>query len=212
MKNMLFLGFITFIISACNSVQDAAQNTMTSAVESAIESQTGQKMDLADAGSFEDNAVKASFLIDGTEKITSKSKMVGTIIGSNEKGNGKLISFQFQDEEGTMIMVNVSKIPNNFNLPFPTKMYKQNEAPIDSHSAMVTYIKASESGMYSYLSFGGTLTINELNNKASISINGKAEDAMDLEKPENWKHMKASFVITSPIIQTIGFDKNEIIK
>jgi hypothetical protein len=212
MKNMLFLGFITFIISACNSVQDAAQNTMTSAVESAIESQTGQKMDLADAGSFEDNAVKASFQIDGTEKITSKSKMVGTIMGSNEEGNGKLISFQFQDEEGTMIMVNVSKIPNNFNLPFNTKMYKQNEAPSDSHSAMVTYIKASESGMYSYLSFGGTLTINELNNKASISINGKAEDAMDLEKPENWKHMKASFVITSPIIQTIGFDKNEIIK
>ena len=138
------------MFSACNSAKDAAQNSVNSALESAIESQTGQEIDLADIGSFEDNAVKASFLIDGTEKITGKSKMVGTIMGSNEDGNGKTLSFQFQDEEGTMIMINFSKVPDNFSLPFEAKIYKQNEAPKDAPSAIVTFIKASENEMFSY--------------------------------------------------------------
>jgi hypothetical protein len=213
MKKIALIIPAVVLLFGCNSAQDAAHNTVNSALESAIESQTGQEIDLADIGSFEDNAVKGSFKIDGVEKITGKTKMVGTIIGTKESTDGKMLGFQFQDQEGTMIMITISKFPNNFSLPFTTKMYKQNEAPENTHSAIVTFIKASESSMFAYLSFDGNITINELNErKASLVINGKGGDAANLETPEKWNDMKADFTITSPIIQTMGFDKNEILK
>lgn len=211
MKKLLLIIPTLTLLLACGS-RDAAQNSVNSALESAIESQTGQKVDFADVGSFENNATKASFVVAGEEKITGKTKLTGTVTGGKDN-NGKMVSFQFVDEEGTMIMVVISKIPENFSLPFTTKMYKQNEAPDNTHSGMVTFIKASENSMYSYLSFDGTITVTDLNEeKVAFKITGRTGDAMDLEKPENWKEMKADFTITSPIIQTIGFDKKEILR
>lgn len=212
-KTILLLVPIIALLLGCGFAKDAAQNTVNSALESAVESQTGQEIDLADVGSFENNAVKASFLIDGVEKITGKTNLLGTIIGTKEGNEGKSLGFQFQDEEGTMVMVAISKFPDSYSLPFSTKMYKQNEAPGGVPAATVTFIKVSENGMFSYLSFGGTVTINELNEKkASLTINGKVGDAANLESPEKWNDLKANFTITSPIIQTIGFDKNELLK
>lgn len=200
------------LLFGCNSAEEAAQISVNSALESVIESQTSQEVDLADVGSFDKNSVKASFIVGGQEKITGKTNMVGTMLGSND-ANGKILSFQLQDEEGTMLMIAVSQFPDNFSLPFSVSMYKQNEAPEDSPSATVTFLKISENGMFSYLSFDGTLTIKELNDKkVSLILTGKTGDAADLENPQNWKDMKAEIVITSPIIQTMGFDKNEILK
>lgn len=212
MKKLAIIIPVVVLLFSCNPAEEAAQNSANGALESLIESQTGQEVDFADVGNYENNAVKGSFLIDGQEKITDKTKMVGTVTGSKDT-NGKVLSFQFQNEEGTMIMIVISPLPDDFSLPFTAKMYKQNEAPEGVPAAIVTFMKVSENGMFSYLSFDGTLTIQELNQKkASLTINGKGGDGANLEAPEKWNDMKASFSITSPIIQTMGFDKSEIIR
>ena len=212
MKKLLAFIPSALLLFGCGMGEKATQKGVTSAMESLIKSQTGQEIDFADADSYENSKVTASFVINGEEKIVGKTPLVGTVLGTKDASK-KMLSFQFNDEEGTMITVIISPLPENFSLPLTAKMYKQNEAPRDVPAATVMFIKASENSMFSLMGFDGTVTVTDLNEKkVAFTVTGKTGDVSDLEKPENWKNMKADFVITSPIIQTMGISKSEILK
>ncbi len=200
-------------LTACQSAKDQAQESINSALEEVVESQTGQEVDLAKVGSFQDQKVEASFRFDSKEMILSNETFTGTIMA--QKSSGELnLSFQLVDEKGTSLMGVFSNFDTDFTLPLQARFAVSNAKTEGVPAASLVFMKISEVGMEaSPMPYEGTMTILKLNeNIAQFEIDAKGGLPQDTEKPETWKSIKGKVTITSPVIQCLGLNREEIIK
>lgn len=208
---MLFIMSFS-IIMACKSPTEQIQDAVTSTIESVAETQSGQSIDLPDGDSYEKNSTSGSLTIAGKEYMNSSMKFVANIAGQRDE-NGKTVSIQLINETGTTLMVVISNYPDKINVPFNCKLYKEGEEPSDKTSAKVVFMNLTENSMVSYLSFGGELKITKMtNDEVEFSLDGKTGSPSDLENDGKWIDMKGKFLIKSPMVMTVGMQKEDILQ
>ena len=208
----LVIGFI-LLLSACQSAQDAAQDGMNSALEKVIENQTGQEVDLANAGSFENQKVEASLSFAGQEQITDKLAFTGSIVAQKSEDDFNL-SFQIVNESGTSLMGVFSNFDTDFSLPLEAKFAVSNNKTPGIPSASLIMMKISESGMEAApMPYKGTMRIIRLSEDlAEFEIDAEGGFPQDAENTSKWKSIKGKVSISSPAIQCLGLKKEDIIK
>ncbi|MCP9770773.1 hypothetical protein EGI22_22950 [Lacihabitans sp. LS3-19] len=213
MKNLAKFTLILFVFSACQSAKDAAQEGINSALEEAIESQTGQEVDLAKVDSYLDQKVEVSLEFDGKEQIEDKQAFRGSII-AQKSAEDLNVSFQIVNESGTSVMGVISNFNTNFSLPLEAKFAVSNAKTEGVPSASLVFMKISETGMQATpMPFEGTMRILKLNEDiAEFEIDAKGGLPQDTENSNAWKSIKGKVSITSPPIQCLGLKKEEIIK
>jgi hypothetical protein len=213
MKTLLITILIAYSLMSCQSAKDQANESVTSALEGVIKSQTGQDMDLVDADSYMDQKVTASFIYDGNEQLTNAENFSGSIVIS-KSADGLNISFQLVNESGTSLMGVFSNFDEGFKLPLVAKFTPSNAPSPGFATGTLVLMKLSESGMQEVpMPFEGTMTMLSLNDKvAEFEINAKGGPSQNTNKPDSWKSINGKVTITKPAIQSMGIKKEEIFK
>lgn len=204
---------LAYSLSACQSAQDRASESVNSALEGVIKNQTGQDVDLVDVDSFEDQKVDASFIYDGKEQLNNLEDFSGSIIISKSSDDLN-ISFQLVNQSGTSLMGVFSNFKEGFNLPLVAKFSPSNAPSLGFATATLVLMKLSETGMQEVpIPFEGTMTMLNLSDKvAEFLINAKGGPSQNTEHSDTWKPISGKVIITNPAIQSMGIKKDEIIK
>lgn len=92
------------------------QDTVTNAMEKAIENQSGTQVDLPDADDMENNGGYINYKSETKTYLSDDEKMQATVIIQKENKD-LTIALQLAGEAGKSFLVTVSHIPNNFSLP-----------------------------------------------------------------------------------------------
>lgn len=213
MKAPFCIPLLLIPLISCQTAQDAAQEGMNSALEKVIENQTGQEVDLANAGSFENQKVEANLSFDGQEQITDKQAFTGSIVAQKSENDFNL-SFQIVNESGTSLMGVFSNFDTDFSLPLEAKFAVSNAKTQGIPSASMIMMKISESGMEAApMPYKGTMRIIRLSEDlAEFEIDAEGGFPQDAGNTSNWKSIRGKVSISSPAIQCLGLKKEEIIK
>jgi hypothetical protein len=213
MKTLLITILLAYSLMSCQSAKDQANESVTSALEGVIKSQTGQDMDMVDTNSYMDQKVTASFIYDGNEQLTNAENFSASIIIS-KSADGLNISFQLVNESGTSLMGVFSNFDEGFKLPLVAKFTPSNAPSPGFATGTLVLMKLSESGMQEVpMPFEGTMTMLSLNDKvAEFEINAKGGPSKNTNKPDTWKSINGKVTITKPAIQSMGIKKEEIFK
>lgn len=189
------------------------QNSVKEAMEEAIESKTGSHVDLADSEDFDTNAGFVTYKSAAKTYLNGEEKMTAAVIFQKEN-DGLAISFQLTGNEGKSFITIINHIPDNFSLPLEGKFAVSNAYDGENPVATVMSMELNESGMLaSEVPYEGIMRITKLTKDIiEFEIDGKGGDATDADSPSNWKSITGSGKITSPIIQSFGIDKNDVLK
>ncbi len=209
----IILTFAVLSIFSCNKAKESMQDAVTGAMEEAIESKTGTKVDLPDASDMENNGGYINYKSETKTYLTDDEKMQATVI--IQKENEELsIALQLTGEAGKSFIATISHIPNDFSLPLKGKFAVSNAYDGTNPSATVLFMNATENGMMtSELPYEGEITITKLSkDEVKFEIAGKGGNASDAESPSNWKSISGKGKLTNPIIMSYGIDKNNVLK
>lgn len=204
---------IAINITSCQYAKDKAQEGVNSALESAVEKQTGQEIDLADVNSYQDQKVEASFIYDGKKLLSMKENFSGSIVITKASEDLNL-SFQLVNESGTSLMGVFSNFKEDYKMPLVGKFSISNANTPGFATATLVLMKLSESGMEEVpMPFEGSMTMTSLNEKvAEFEIDGKGGTAQNTNNSSTWKTITGKIKITNPAIQSMGIKKEQIIK
>ncbi len=198
---------------ACNRTREGAQDALNSTMEKAIEARTGTKVDLGDAGSYEDNNGSVSFIADNKTYLSKEEKLQAVALFQKEK-EGLAISFQLSGQEGKSFIVIVNHIPDNFSIPLRARFSVSNSYDGINPVATLMFMEAEGNGMLSSpIPFEGSLIITRLTEKEmSFEVDAKGAGPEDTDSPSEWKPIKVLGTLQAPIIQSIGIDKKDVLK
>jgi hypothetical protein len=213
MKKLTFLLLLGLL--ACDKAKESAQDTLTNALEKAVESQTGTQIDLPDAAEMADNAGLVSYeTVDKVYLKDDKMTQATLIINKEKKADKLLISLQLVGETGKSFTLSLGNVPENFSLPLKGKFAVSNAYDGVNPTASVMFLDINEGGMQATaMPYEGELTITKLS-KTSVEfeLEGKGGDATDVESPSNWKAISGKGKLVNPIIMSYGIDKNDVLK
>ncbi|SOE21049.1 hypothetical protein SAMN06298216_1520 [Spirosomataceae bacterium TFI 002] len=204
---------IVFFISSCQFVKNKTQEGVNSTLESVIESQTGQDIDLAELDSYQDQKVEANFEYDGKELLNENVNFSGSILISKSPEELN-ISFQLVDESGISLMGVFSNFTEDFKLPLVGKFSPSNTPTEGFATATLILTKVSETGMEELpMPFEGSMTMLSINEKeAEFEVNARGGTSQNTNDPTLWKNIKCKVKISNPIYQSIGIKKEQIFK
>ncbi len=206
----LLIALSTFI--ACNGAQNTAQDAITRTLEKTIIERSGTKVDLGAVDQYANTSAIVSFSTADKVYLKANEKLKGTALFQKENDIVS-ISFQISDENGKALIATINHIPKTFTLPIIGKFMLSNSYDGINPVATFMYMQANETMITSPTPFEGTLTILKLNEKEVVfEMEAKGGEPIDAENPSAWKGMSAKGVITSPIIQTFGIDKKDILR
>lgn len=212
MKNVSLI-LVVLLLSSCNKAKEGLQDVIASKMESALEAQTGTQVDLGDASSYTNNKGAVSFEADGKTYLTKDQSLQAVAI-IQEDQDGLAISFQLAGSGGQSLIASVNHVPKDFSLPLTAIFTKSNAYDGENSVATLIYMEASENIMStSSMPFEGHLTITKLSEREmAFQVDAKGGSPTDVEIPSAWKPILVSGELSSPIIQSIGVDKNEVLK
>ena len=212
MKKILFILTLMTLFS-CNKAKESMQDAVTGAMEKAIESNTGTKVELPDAEDLENNAGFVNYKSNNKVYLKDDERMQATVIFQKE--NEELtIALQLTGENGKSFIATINHVSEDFSLPLKGKFAVSNAYDGVNPSATVLYMNATEGGMMtSELPFEGEISISKLTKEEVLfEIKGKGGDASNTDSPSNWNAISGNGKLTSPIIMSYGIDKNNILE
>ena len=200
------------VFTSCNQIGKSAEDAIKKRIEKSIEEKTGTKVDFGNIDKYEDNKAFVSFKAADKVYLKNDEKLKGSVV--IQKENDELsISFQLSDENGKALVTIVNHIPKNFSLPIIGKFAVSNHYDGVNPVATFMFMQAREDIITSPTPFEGTLKILKLSAKEiTFEMEGNGGEPIDAESPSAWKPMSAKGVITSPIIQTFGIDKKDVLR
>tara|TARA_R110002020_G_scaffold107849_4_gene250287 strand:+ start:483 stop:1121 length:639 start_codon:yes stop_codon:yes gene_type:complete len=212
MKNASFILMILFL-GSCNKAKEGLQDAIASNMERAIAAQTGAEVDLGDAASYTSNKGIVSFDADGKSYLSKDQEFQAVAIIQKDQ-DGLAISFQLAGNEGQSLIAIANHIPTNFSLPLTAIFTKSNAYNGENPVATLMYLAPSENSLTSSpMPFEGSMTITKLDEKEmEFQVNARGGSPMDVESPSAWMPIFVEAKLISPIIQSIGVDKNEVLK
>ena len=211
MKKLLLLTFLSII--SCNKAKESAQDSITNAMEKAIESKTGTKVDLPDAVDMDKNAGYVNYKSATKVYLKGNEKMQASAIFQKDN-EGLSIGLTLSGESGNSMLAIINHIPENFSLPLNGKFAVGNRYDGKSPVATLMYMNVTEKGMTtSEIPYEGEMIITKLSKtEINFEINGKGGDPTDAESPSNWKPITGKGKLEYPILQSFGIDKNNVLK
>jgi preprotein translocase subunit SecD len=212
MKKLLFVLAILSIFS-CNKAKESAQDSITRAMEKAIENQTGTQVVLPDAEDIDKNAGYVTYKSETKVYLTGKEHMQASAVFQKDN-DGLSIGFTLSGEKGNSMIAIINHVPEDFSLPLTGKFALSNRYDGKTPVATIMYMNVTENGMMSSeVPYEGEMTITKLTkNQINFEINGKGGDPTDAESPSNWKTITGKGKLEYPIIQSFGIDKNNVLK
>src|SRR5690606_33313111 len=212
MKKLVFMLGIISIIS-CNRGKNTLQDAMKESMEEAIENKTGSHVDLADSEDFDTNAGFVAYKSAAKTYLNGEEKMTAAVLFQKEN-DGLAISFQLTGNEGQSFITILNHIPDNFSLPLEGRFAVSNAYDGENPVATAVFMEVNENGlMASEVPYEGIMRITKLTKDSmEFEIDGRGGDATDANSPSNWKSITGNGKITSPIIQSFGIDKNDVLK
>ena len=213
MKSGIIVLSGCIILSSCNPIKDSMQDAVTGNLEKVIESQTGAKVDLGDADAYSENLGSVEFIADERQYLKKREKLQAVALFQKDE-KGLNISFQLTGEEGKSLVVIVSHIPENFTLPIKARFAVSNNFDGENPVATLLFMHADENGMLSTpIPYEGVLTINRLSEmEMTFEVQAQGGYATETDSPASWKPVIVSGVLKSPIIQTFGIDKQNVLR
>lgn len=207
------ITFTILSLFSCNKATESVQDTVTGAMEKAIENQSGTQVDLPDADDMENNGGYINYKSETKTYLSDDEKMQATVIIQKENKD-LTIALQLAGEAGKSFLVTVSHIPNNFSLPLKGKFAVSNKHDGVNPSATILFMNATENGMLtSEIPYEGEISITKLNeNEVKFEMYGKGGDASDADSPSNWKSISGNGKLLNPIIMSYGIDKSNVLK
>ena len=207
----LILG--AFILASCGRAQDSMQDAVTATMEKAIEENVGVSVDLGDAASFRENAGSVDFIVGDKIYLQKSNKLVANAIFMLEEG-GLAISFQMANAKGGSLIAMINHIPRDFSLPLVGKFSVSNSYDGENPVASLMYMETGEAGMMmTPMPYEGTLTITKLTEEEmEFEAVAKGGEPIDAENPANWKPIQVKGSLKMPIIQSLGIDKDDVLK
>ncbi len=212
MKKLLFTITILSLFS-CNKAKESMQDVIKSATERAIEAKTGNKINLPDVSDIENNAGFISYKSESKVYLKGTEKMQASAIFQKDN-NGLSIGFTLSGESGNSMIAIINHVPENFTLPLTGNFAVSQRYDGKNPVATLMYMNVTENNMgTSEVPYEGEMTITKLTkNEMIFTINGKGGDITDADSPSNWKTITGKAKLTSPIIQSYGVDKNNVLK
>lgn len=212
MKKTLFMLSVTLIFS-CSKAKENTQDAITNSLQKAIENQTGQTTDFPDAESYTENEGYVSFKVEDEFYLKSNEKL--TALALFQKDNhGIGISFQLSSENGKSLIATVTHLKEGFSLPITAKFSKNNSFDGQNPVGTVLFMNVENNSIStSVIPYEGTFTISKLTaNEILFEINAKGGEASEVDNSERWKSIHIKGKLLKPITQSLGIDKNKILK
>jgi hypothetical protein len=212
MKKALFILSILLFFS-CDKAKESTQDAITNSLEKVVENQAGQTIDFPDAESYTENEAYVSFKVEDDFYIKSDEKL--TAMALFQKDNtGIGISFQLSSENGKSLIATVTHLKEGFSLPITAKFSKNNAFDGQNPVATVLFMNVENNSVSSgSIPYQGTFTISKLTaNEILFEINAKGGQASEVDNPESWKSIHIKGKLLKPITQSLGIDKNKILK
>jgi hypothetical protein len=204
MKKLLF---ILLTLTGCGTKEKATE----SLIEKAIESGSGQKVDL---GNIMENSEKqsASGQLDYNGKpIISEDVKFNGSIQIIKNADGISIGATYGSDVKSMMM-SISNIKEGFSLPIVAQFNHKTEGQPKATLAII----GGEEGANMFntpMPFDGTLTITELSSDQVIfEIYAKGADAGQAENSSAWKPFRGKFTMKSPVVISVGVEKEKVLK
>ena len=166
--------------------------------------QVESKLDAHYANYFE---AESKVYLKGTEKMQASAIF-------QKDNNGLSIGFTLSGESGNSMIAIINHVPENFTLPLTGNFAVSQRYDGKNPVATLMYMNVTENNMgTSEVPYEGEMTITKLTkNEMIFTINGKGGDITDADSPSNWKTITGKAKLTSPIIQSYGVDKNNVLK
>lgn len=207
------LILMVLLLASCGRAKDGMQDMITATMEKAIEKNIGSTVDLGNAEVFRENASSISFSV-GERTYLEKSQKLNALAVFMMENDGLAISFQMANEQGASLVAMVTHIPENFSLPIIGEFNMSNSYDGENPIATLMYMETSEDGlMMTPMPFEGTLTITKLSEDEMLFVvDARGGEAIDADSPSNWKTIQVKGALTSPIVHSIGIDKNDVLQ
>ncbi len=212
MKRTLFILSILLFFS-CNKAKENTQDAITNSLQKVIENQTGQTTDFPDAESYMENEGYVSFKVEDEFYMKSNEKLTAIALFQKDH-NGIGISFQLSGENGKSFIASVTHLKEGFSLPITAKFSKSNAFDGQNPVGTVLFMNVENNSISSgAIPYEGTFTISKLTaNEMLFEINAKGGEASEVDNAESWKSILIKGKLLKPITQSLGIDKNKILK
>ena len=190
------------ILLICNSCSNSPKTLL----------EKTSNIDIGEVDDYVNTTASVSFKAADIVYLSNEEKLKAIVLFQNEN-DILAISFQITDENGKALIATINHIPQNFSLPLVATFSPTNEYDGTTPVASFTFIQAIEDFTTSPTPFEGSFKILKLTeNEIIFEMDGKGGEAIDAENPAVWKHMTAKGVIKSPVIQTFGVEKKDVLK
>lgn len=204
MKKLLF---VLLTLTGCGTKEKATESLL----EKVIESNSGQKVDLDNImENSEKQSASGQLNYNGKPVISEDLKFNGSmqIIKNAE---GITIGATYASDVKSVVM-SISNVKEGFSLPIVAQFNHKMEG--QPKATMVMMGGEDSANMFNIpMPFDGTLTITKLSpDQVIFEVDGKGADAGQAENPSAWKPFRGKFTMNSPVVMSVGIEKEKVLK
>lgn len=209
----VFLTIVIISALSCNKVKEGAENAVNNAIENAIEKESGVQVDLPNIDNVAQNSASLMFQIGDKKILDGTEWMQGSVVFQKDE-KGLTIALTFMGDGGNSASIQLSKVPEDFELPLEMSIaYNPQENTTDPTATVILMTVNDQTQSLPEMPFEGFFKLTKFNkDEMTFSFVGKGSNMTDVDSPSNWKEMKAEGKIFSPIIMSSGIDKNKVLK
>lgn len=202
MKNLTIITAIGMLIFSCSKIEEKQKEASTSLIENALETATGNEIDVLDVDNIEKNSATVDIKMEGENLNKKFENGFGSITASKET---IAITINAGEEGQDNILLGFTGKDLTQNHPIKAKV-NNSEGVSMSFSTM----RFNDNGMNTMISHEAEAEIVQLSaEKTIIKIKGKIGNPADAENPEKLKSFEGTITLNYPVFQALGSSKED---
>lgn len=202
MKKLVMLSAIGMVIFSCNKLEEKKKEASASLIENALETATGNEIDVLDVDNIEKNSATVDIKMDGENlmkqfengfgSITATKETIAITINAGENGKDNIL-MGFTGKDLTQ------------NHPIKAKVNNT-----DGVSMSFSTMRLDNNGMNTMISHEAEAEIVQLSaEKTIIKIKGKIGYPADAESTEKLKSFEGTITLNYPVFQALASSKDD---